>query len=84
MSKPELLMQSSVTSPTMIILSMIFDFLIGMDFLNFCQSDSTMLKRRLVDQAVETAKDLCRAGQFDSSLTLNTIRRCKEDPTWFA
>ena len=59
-----------------------FDFLIGMDFLNFCQSDSTMLKRRLVDQAVETAKDLCRAGQFDSSLTLNTIRRCKEDPTW--
>ena len=59
-----------------------FDFHIDMDFLGFCRSESTLLKRRLVEQAVETAKDLCRAGQFDRALTLNTIRHCMEDRTW--
>ncbi len=59
-----------------------FDFHIDMDFLEFCRSESTLLKRRLVEQAVETAKDLCRAGRFDRALTLNTIRHCMEDRTW--
>ena len=61
-----------------------FEFYIDIDFLEFCRSEPSMLKRRLVDQAVETARELCRTGQFDSALTLNTFRRCKEDPTWLS
>ena len=59
-----------------------FGFQIDMDLLEFCRTERSMLKRRLIQQAVETAKNLCRSGQFDSELTLNTIRHCKDDPTW--
>lgn len=59
-----------------------FNSYIDMDLLEFCRTESSILKRRLVQQAVEMARDLCRTGQFDSALTLNTIRRCKHDPTW--
>ena len=61
-----------------------FEFYIDMDFLEFCRSESSMLKRRLVEQTVETARELCRNGQFDSALTLNTFRHCKRDPTWLS
>ncbi len=57
-------------------------FYIDMDFLDFCEAGRAMLKARLIAQAVETAKELCRTGRFDSALTLHTIRRCKEDRDW--
>ena len=59
-----------------------FDFYIDMDFLDFCEAERSMLKSRLVAQVVETARELCRTGHFDSALTINAIRRCKEDRNW--
>ena len=59
-----------------------FDFYIDMDLLKFCRTEPSMLKRRLIEQAVDTARDLCRTGQFDSALTLNAIRRCEHDSAW--
>lgn len=59
-----------------------FGFYIDMDFLAFRDAERPVLKRRLVDQAVETARELCRAGHFNRALTLNAVRRCKEDPAW--
>ena len=59
-----------------------FDFYIDMDFLDFCEAERSMLKSRLVAQVVETARELCRTGRFDSALTINAIRRCKEDLNW--
>ena len=59
-----------------------FEFYIDMDFLDFCEAERSMLKSRLVAQVVKTARELCRTGRFDSALTLNAIRRCKEDRNW--
>ena len=59
-----------------------FDFYIDMDFVDFCEAERSMLRARLVAQAVETARELCRTGLFDNALTLNAIRRCKEDRDW--
>jgi len=42
------------------------------------------LKRQLVDQVVEAARELCRTGRFDQSLTLQAIRMCKDDPEWLS
>lgn len=59
-----------------------FDFYIDMDFLDFREAERAILKTRLIAQAVETARELCRAGRFASALTLDAIRRCKEDRDW--
>ena len=59
-----------------------FDFYIDMDFVDFCEAERAMLKSRLVAQVVETAKELCRTGRFDSALTLNAIRLCTQDRDW--
>jgi hypothetical protein len=37
---------------------------------------------RLVDQAVDAAKAICREGKFDEDVTLRAIQRAKEDPQW--
>lgn len=37
---------------------------------------------KLVDQAVDAAKAICREGSFDEDITLRAIKRAKEDPQW--
>lgn len=61
-----------------------FGFYIDMNFLDFWDSERTALKRRLVAQVVEAARELCRTDRFDQSLTLRAIRACKEDVAWLS
>ena len=40
------------------------------------------LRRRLIQQVIETARKLCRNGLFDRTLTMNAIRLCCAEPNW--
>ena len=40
------------------------------------------LRKWLIREVVEAARELCRTGQFDRALTLNAIRHCCEDLRW--
>lgn len=40
------------------------------------------MTRELVDQAVQTALDICARDGFRSDITHEAIKVCKEDPTW--
>ena len=59
-------------------------FDVNMNFLEFWDADRPALKHQLVDQVVEAARELCRTGRFDRSLTLQAIRMCKDDPEWLS
>ena len=59
-----------------------FGFYIDERFLEFWDDGRAELRQILVDQVAEAARELCRNGQFDPSLTLRAIRTCKEDPEW--
>ena len=61
-----------------------FGSYIDMDFLEFWDPERPELKQRLVAQVVETARELCRGGQFDQSLTLRAVRVCKESQEWLS
>ena len=61
-----------------------FGSYIDENFLGFWDTERAALRQRLVAQVVEAARELCRAGQFDPSLTLRAIRVCKEDPEWLS
>ena len=61
-----------------------FGHYIDKSFLEFWDADRTELIDRLVSQVVETARELCRTGEFAPELTLHAIRACKEDPDWLA
>ena len=50
------------------------------NFLELWDTERPALRQRLVAQVVEAARELCRTGQFDPSLTLKAIRVSKEDP----
>ncbi|MFZ2104503.1 MAG: hypothetical protein WAV18_03820 [Roseiarcus sp.] len=45
-------------------------------------AESLRLMWKLVEQAVEAAKAICRNGQFTSAITLASIQACKKDPEW--
>lgn len=60
------------------------EFDVNMDFLEFWDADRPALKRRLVDRVVDAARELCRTGRFDQSLTLRAVRMCKDDPEWLS
>ena len=59
-----------------------FGSYIDESFIEFWDADRVELRERLVAQVVETARELCRAGNFAPALTLHAIRECKEDPDW--
>ena len=59
-------------------------FYVDMDFLEFWDADRPALKRQLIDRVVDAARELCRTGRFDSSLTLQAVRMCKDDPEWLS
>jgi len=61
-----------------------FGFYVDMDFLEFWDADRPVLKRQLVDRVVDAARERCRTGRFDRSLTLQAIRMCKDDPEWLS
>ena len=61
-----------------------FGSYIDESFLEFWDDGRAELHQNLVDQVAKAARDLCRNGQFHPSLTLRTIRACKEDPDWLA
>lgn len=48
------------------------------------EAEMIELMWRLVDRAVEAAKEICREGKFDEDITLRAIQRAKEDQTWTA
>ena len=60
------------------------EFDVNMDFLEFWDADRLVLKRRLIDRVVDAARELCRTGRFDQSLTLQAVRMCKDDPEWLS
>ena len=59
-------------------------FDVNMDFLEFWDADRPVLKRQLIDRVVDAARELCRTGRFDQSLTLQAVRMCKDDPEWLS
>ena len=61
-----------------------FGSYIDENFLEFWETERPELREWLLGQVVEAARELCRTGQFDPSLTLQAIRVCKEDPEWLA
>ena len=61
-----------------------FDSYIDMDFLRFWDSDRPVLKRLLIAQVVDAARERCRTGRFDASLTFRAIRVCKDDTAWLS
>ena len=59
-----------------------FGSYIDESFLEFWERERAALRQRLVGRVVEAARELCRTGRFDPSLTLRAIRMCMEDPEW--
>ena len=57
---------------------------IDKSFLEFWDAERTELRKRLLDQVVQAARELCRSDQFTPALTLHAIRACMEDPEWLA
>lgn len=46
--------------------------------------DRLQLTWRLVDRAVEKAKEICRQGGFSSDITLDAIKACMKEEEWVA
>ena len=61
-----------------------FGFYVDEVFLEYWDAERDDLRRRLLARVVEAARNLCRAGQFDSWLTLRAIRVCMKDPAWLS
>lgn len=62
-----------------------FGFYVDVNFLEFWDADRRpVLKRQLVDRVVDAARERCRTGRFDRSLTLQAIQMCKDDPGWLS
>ncbi len=66
--------------PTEIIQRATINSLIKHGFIEKGEADRIKLYWALVDRAVRAAQDICRAGRFKSSITLDAIRDCMEDP----
>ena len=61
-----------------------FGSYIDENLLAFWNREHGALRQRLVAQVVEAARELCRTGRFDPSLTLHAIRVCMKDPAWLS
>ena len=61
-----------------------FGSYIDENYLEFSDPERPALRQRLVAQVAEAARELCRAEQFDPSITLQAIRVCMRDPEWLA
>jgi hypothetical protein len=53
-------------------------------FLEKVDADRIKLFWALVDRAVQAAQDICRAGRFANSITLDAIHDCMKDPAKLA
>ena len=61
-----------------------FESDIDKNFLEFWDTERAALRRLLLAQVVEVARELCRTGQFDWSLTLREIQVCEKDAEWLS
>lgn len=65
--------------PTEIILRAIISNLIENGYLDEANAERIRLYWALVDRAVKAAQDICIAGRFESSITLDAIHDCMRD-----
>ena len=61
-----------------------FGSYIDSNFLEFSDPERPALRRRLVAQVAEAARELRRAGRFGPKIILHAIQACGEDPEWRA
>lgn len=59
-----------------------FGSLLDCDFFELWDEERPEIRQRLIDDARNTAIDLCRSGGFSPDIILATIRICVEDPDW--
>ena len=59
-----------------------FGSYIDESLLGFWEREHTALRQRLVGQVVDAAREICRSGRFNPSLTLRAIQASQEDPAW--
>src|SRR4051794_40155452 len=57
-------------------------YLIAQDSINETDAARFKLLWEIVDQCVLAAQEICRAGGFKSSITLDAIRACMNHPVW--
>jgi hypothetical protein len=70
--------------PTEIIQRATINSLIKDGFVEEADADRIKLFWALVDRAVQAAQDICLAGRFASSITLDAIHDCMQDPAKLA
>src|SRR5271166_2880079 len=67
--------------PTEIIQRATIDRLMEDDFIEKVDADRLKLFRALIDRAVQAAQEICVSGRFASSITLDAIHKCMNDPS---
>jgi len=70
--------------PTEIVQRATINSLIKDGFIEEEDADRIKLFWALVDRAVQAAQDICRTGRFASSITLDAIHDCMQDPARLA
>ena len=59
-----------------------FGSLLDLDFFEIWDDERPAIRRRLIEDARETAVGLCRSGGFSRDITSVVIRICADDPDW--
>jgi hypothetical protein len=76
--------QQQGIEPNELIQNLIVDHVIETKTLDAATQKHIVTGRRLIAAAVEVAKQRCRDGLFEQTITLDTFRACSADPQWIA